>query len=349
MDSKSSMKFGYVNIQSMRNKSLEVRELISENGYDILALSETWLKEFDKAVLQESTPATHNFFHKMREEVRGGGVGLFISKVFSHVKVVKGIDVFSFEYVHVNLKRNSVWLSFIVIYRPPRSSSGEFFMEFDNLLSRLDLTTYKTVICGDFNFWVENAEIINVVQLNEVLESYGLGNFITSPTSSTGHALDLIIGDTQSDNFRNINIEPVCTISPIHRIISLNILLPISKYKKKIFFRVKSDFSAESFIEDINSKILDEFSTNCDHDANILKADCVECYLATFNQIQRDTYDERCPLREKEIIINDRAPWFDGEIARKKKERRGAERKFCSLRSDSAKAEYISVKNQYNY
>ena len=45
----SVIKCGLVNIQSVTNKTQEIRDLIKENGYDILRLTETWLSECDHA------------------------------------------------------------------------------------------------------------------------------------------------------------------------------------------------------------------------------------------------------------------------------------------------------------
>ena len=45
MDSSVSHKIicGLINIQSVENKALDIRELIDTNGLDILMLTETWL------------------------------------------------------------------------------------------------------------------------------------------------------------------------------------------------------------------------------------------------------------------------------------------------------------------
>ena len=64
---------GYVNIQSIGNKTLQIRELLNEKGFDILALSETWLNSADSSRITEMTPPTHSFYHIPREDGRGEG------------------------------------------------------------------------------------------------------------------------------------------------------------------------------------------------------------------------------------------------------------------------------------
>ena len=43
MATKNSLNCALVNIQSVTNKTIEIRELIAEKSLDILALTETWL------------------------------------------------------------------------------------------------------------------------------------------------------------------------------------------------------------------------------------------------------------------------------------------------------------------
>ena len=41
------------------------------------------------------------------------------------------------------------------------------------------------------------------------------------------------------------------------------------------------------------------------------------------NKITREKYNTMCPLAERKIVIKDHAPWFNAEILRAKKEKRG--------------------------
>ena len=74
--SQNNLKCGFVNIQSVGNKTIEIRELIVEKSLDILALAETWLSVNDEAKIHELTPSTHTFLHAPRANRRGGVGGL---------------------------------------------------------------------------------------------------------------------------------------------------------------------------------------------------------------------------------------------------------------------------------
>ena len=69
-----------VNIQSVGNKTYEIRDYVNDNKLDVLMLTETWLHKIDSAKIKEMTPETHTFLHVPKEDRRGGGVGIFISK-----------------------------------------------------------------------------------------------------------------------------------------------------------------------------------------------------------------------------------------------------------------------------
>ena len=47
----ANIKCGLVNIQSVRNKTFNIRDLINDECLDILALTETWLRDYELAVI----------------------------------------------------------------------------------------------------------------------------------------------------------------------------------------------------------------------------------------------------------------------------------------------------------
>ena len=110
MDIRSTFEYlncAFVNIQSVGNKTIQIREMLNEQSLDGLAISETWLSEYDSSRIIEMTPATHTFLHSPREGRRGGGVGIFLSNTFVHVRLLAPIKVSSFEYIQVSFKHQS--------------------------------------------------------------------------------------------------------------------------------------------------------------------------------------------------------------------------------------------------
>ena len=78
------LRCGLINIQSVGNKTIKIRNLINDENLDVCMLTETWLKGDigDSSKIKELTPKTHNFFHTPRSGKSGGGVGVIVTKSF---------------------------------------------------------------------------------------------------------------------------------------------------------------------------------------------------------------------------------------------------------------------------
>ena len=349
MDSRAThLRGGLINIQSVSNKTIQIREMINDRAFDIVALTETWLMESDSAKINEMTPFTHTFHHIPRVGKRGGGVGLFASKALTHLRVQKRIEVESFEYMEVIFKCSGQWILCLVVYRPPGPSVNNFIEKFRNLLDLIDMVSLKVVIMGDFNIRMDDPTHHDTIAFNELLEEYQLMNNVKNSTSRAGHMLDLIIGDVSNNIIESVEVESEFDISPVHKFISFDLCLPNSKVFKNISFRNKTDFSPESFIRDITRRISNELDSLCTHSDLNHKIDCVNCLTDSYNQISKTEYNDRCPYMEKCIVIKDRSPWFNGETMQKKREKRRKERKWLKNKTASAWEEYKNVKNQYN-
>ncbi len=68
------LKLGLLNIRSLTPKAVIVNEMITDNSFDVLCLTETWLKPNDYIGLNESTPPSYCYKHEPRQIGRGGGV-----------------------------------------------------------------------------------------------------------------------------------------------------------------------------------------------------------------------------------------------------------------------------------
>ena len=82
IDTSGLISCALVNIQSVGNKTCEIRDYITDNKLDVLILTETWLYKHENAKIREMTPDTDVFLHVPGEDKRGGGVGIFISNSF---------------------------------------------------------------------------------------------------------------------------------------------------------------------------------------------------------------------------------------------------------------------------
>ena len=163
----------------------------------ICGITETWLKSVDKAKFAEIHDMGFDVISCPRKG-RGGGIAflfdpLVISPIRNDVKRYS-----SFEVLECVLKGDDKMLRLSVVYRSTQSKNydgtkvSKFMQEFDEYLDTLVGKSGSPIICGDFNFHVENN--INSAAKNfiSLCESKGFIQHIQSPTHISGGTLDLI-------------------------------------------------------------------------------------------------------------------------------------------------------------
>ncbi len=83
MNKKHFLKLGLLNIRSLAPKAVIVNEMITKNSFDVLCLTETWLKSNDYIGLNEATPPSYCYKHEPRQTGRGGGVATIYSDILN--------------------------------------------------------------------------------------------------------------------------------------------------------------------------------------------------------------------------------------------------------------------------
>ena len=340
----SRVKCALVNIQSVGNKTIEIRDYIKDNKLDVLVLTETWLEEYERAKIKEMTPDTHVFLHVPRENRRGGGVGIFISNSFSKIKKEKVTEPDNFELMQVSCVHGGTKLNFVVVYRRPNSSAASFVDEFQTYIEDIDTVGSEVLVCGDFNFWVDDTENRDAKSFTEAMDTLGFVNRVNKITSRTGHMLDLVLSKANSDLIQSVEVDDVCVLSPVHMVIKFDLKIMLnSKRKERIVFRSKRNVIRENLLYKIVHEISLQASGSCIHGLECKK--CHYCYVSVFRNVGKRLYDTECPLVEKVIIVKDNAPWYNGEIALAKREKRKMERRWRNRRDEASKRDYHAAKN----
>ena len=346
MDSNLHLKCGLINIQSVGNKTIKIRNLINELEFDLFLLTETWLQGniSDSSRIKEMTPRTHNFYHIPRKGRIGGGVGVFVSKTFSRVTVKNNIVFETFEYMDLELIRNNKVLEIIIIYRPPDTNKKKFIEEFSTLLEMVN-DVMKTTICGDFNLWMDDNNDTEAKEFMEVMDMYNLTNSVLAPTSIGGHTLDLVIHCSDSNLISNVEVEPDFEISKTHNLVTFSVDINKSRVLRKwITYRDKENFDVVNFIDE---GILEMVDTNmqCEHNLN---ETCASCYSIRFKESFGRKYDSKCPVIRKQIVVRENVKWFNSELQKAKKMRRKMEDRWKRTRSLQSRALYNRARNDYN-
>ncbi len=82
-EQKQFLKLGLQNIRSLTPKAVIVNEMITDNSFDVLCLTETWLKANDYIGLNGSTPPSYCYKHEPRQTGHGGSVATIYSDILN--------------------------------------------------------------------------------------------------------------------------------------------------------------------------------------------------------------------------------------------------------------------------
>ena len=206
------VQFCVLNVRSIKNKAMAVRDLVVDQDIDILALTETWLRpgNIDDVEIRTLCPTGYRFLHVPRGHSRGGGVGLLFKdtlQINSHIT-----DTFTtFELMDIHF-RSLQSIRVLLIYRPPDNTSCVLFLEeFSVLLEQIMAeSTGHLLISGDFNLHVDDPCSTYANRFNEILESCNLKQHVTGATHANGHTLDLVISKKDNPLITEIKIfDPV--------------------------------------------------------------------------------------------------------------------------------------------
>ena len=175
----------------------EFQFMINQTNFDVITLSETWLKN-DKHLLEYDRLPAYEFAYRNRDEKRGGGVGISIRDTIEF-KVRNGISKLdeSIEHLWVEIqgrKKNSACL--IGVFYLPSSENNkklEWIEKLDFVLSIVKSTWNGTfMITEDSNIDLLASTEIQKSYI-EVLKTYDLDNHITKATRTGKKLVDHII------------------------------------------------------------------------------------------------------------------------------------------------------------
>ncbi|KAK6181881.1 hypothetical protein SNE40_009659 [Patella caerulea] len=101
-----------LNCRSARNKA---DEYFVENDFDIVILTESWMRENDHYVINKLVPENYDYYLSNRTERTGGGLA-FLYKTSIKVRCIQGPEYTSFEYLQTDVQFDSKVITFISIY-----------------------------------------------------------------------------------------------------------------------------------------------------------------------------------------------------------------------------------------
>ncbi|KAI5085332.1 hypothetical protein C0J45_23157, partial [Silurus meridionalis] len=184
--STSDLKIGLLNIRSLTPKALTINEIITDQEFNIMCLTETWIKSNEYVALNEASPPGYSYIHQPRLNGRGGGVAAIYNNNLNVTQKTKH-KCKTFEVLYTNIKysvsesRSSQLIPLIIIYRPPGPYS-DFLIEFADFITNLATSLDKALIVGDFNIHFDNQEDSLRAAVVSILDSVGINQNVIGPT-----------------------------------------------------------------------------------------------------------------------------------------------------------------------
>ena len=331
---------GLLNVRSLSvpGRFSNVISEIQAQGLDVLCLTETWLRQNDVMPDFGLSHAGLNFVSWPRFcNKRGGGLAIIYKNMFT-LKELMLPSFESFEQVTVatTCEGRSIF-TLSVIYRPPCSSLSKFISEFDDFLERMCMSS-KLLIAGDFNIHMDNTCNYYVKRFSEILNQYGLRQFVHGPTHTAGHTIDLILA-RECDNL--VKSTSTCDngISD-HSLVLCRMYMSqkCSSFSTCQIVRNWKAFNCEHFETDLS------FSKICD--ANDLNsASSLSVLVQSYNDILSALLDKHAPLKTVRNSPHKRVPWFTRELNCAIRQRRQAERAWRRTRCAADRAVFVQQRN----
>jgi hypothetical protein len=306
----------------MCNKTNEIVDYVKDRNIDVLAITETWLKETDEdnvQVVGDITADGFSFKHVARAGKKGGGVGLLFRKTLS-VKCTP-VKMKSFECMDACITSGGTSLRLLVVYRlhPKYKKNGInsnlFFDEFTDLVSKFVTFPGKLLIVGDFNIHWNKPNDPNTLKLNDILKNFELDQFVQKPTHTSGNILDLVLSRRDDSVVKCVRVSDLISD---HAIIDID--LKIDKPglpKKTVTYRKFRAINLDTLREDISQ------SDTVQSPANTLE-DLVNQYDTSL----RILIDKHAPQCTRAFTERPMFPWYNMDITNAKKWRRKCERLY---------------------
>ena len=298
-----NMIISHYNINSVRNKFIEIESVLIDDCIDIFGITETKL---DESFPRDQFKVNNFKLERQDRDSRGGGIMVYVRDTIPH-RIEKGThEGIDFMIVELSMK-NRKW-NVIFIYRPPRVNETIFCDFMSNMFEDFS-TDNLNVVLGDLNF-----DMLKPNKLIDTCELFGLKNLIKSPTCFKGNnpsLVDVILTNKPrcfSDSF-NVDLG----VSDFHNCIGIasKMFAPI-QIKRKVLYRSMRNFNEDSFKQDLNyipfhvSEIFDDIDDKY-WAHNLLLNNVIDCHAP----LKRRTVSKQVPYMNSALrkSINQRNMW----------------------------------------
>ena len=330
--------FAVFNARSVCNKALSLHDIIIDHDLDIVAITETWLRDEASDVITNLVPDGYAMINVPRKDKAGGGVALLYKSNLKLKQCRKIKPYTSFESLECVLTLKTVTYRILVIYRPPSNSVNKltykvFSQEIEECITDMSTKYSDVLICGDLNVHFDNTTSAATQQMDQLLHGCDLSQLVKMPTHKIGHTLDVVI-TRNKDLLSDFKVHDLGALSD-HFLVSFRICdkKPSSITKHKVNRNIRG-IDLKSFRKDLVDAIP---GTNTGD-----KLD-VEQYHNNVENAIKSILDTHAPAKTKSYIVRPNTQWYTSNLRAAKVIKRRRERKWKKSGLD---IDYTAYKSQ---
>jgi exonuclease III len=319
----------------------ELLVTIKEYPFDVIAMSETWLKNNPHLLHYVTIPGYTNVFRN-RDDIRGGGVGIYLKE---SIKFKRRTDIENIEpelehiWIEVEGQNKHSKMLFRVMYRSERMQDIQTWMDkSEHLFSQINvLWDGLSIITGDFNLDLLRTELPQIKRYIEMLESLKLHQHVKHPTCTTSTSATLIdhIISNMPQYITYSNVLPCPTISDHdapYACVNLKFKRFQTRYK---FIRNVKHFDEETFVDDFSTI---PFSL-------VYSTDDLDEKVDLFTSLIKSCLDRHVPLQRMKIT-RPPAPWLQADDIRQLQSERNKLRHLAhESKSESVWEKFRAIRN----
>ena len=290
----------HLNTQSLTSSFAAFQRMLWSYKFDIITLSETWLKD-NPDLLNHVSIDDYILKFNNRDKKRGGGVGMYIRNTTNFKKrddITERDNTIEHMWLEIKGKHNSFLLAVMYQPSPVLADKRVWLSKLDSILAYVStIWTGPIVITGDTNIDVLEEDSNIVQEYTELLERHGLKQHITKPTRKGRRLIDHI-----ASNLDKINHEDVIPCDEISDHDGPYVIFDVKKPRFEPRFkhiRIETNFNPASFVSDVEKLPF----------ATVYGLESSEDKLHCFNKLFLSCLDQHAPL-VKCKITRPPAPWL---------------------------------------
>ena len=249
----------YYNINSLRFKFDDLKELFSTSQPDVLVFAETKLD----SLFTNAQFFLEDYYEPTRKDksAHSGGLIEYIRKGIIRKRLID-YELKDFESIASELTVNKNKFFLLSFYRTERNENKlqniiKFFQELSSILNKASNNYDNIILMGHINIDLHNKKYIGYKQFNEFFDIFNLSNLIKEKTcffKDHESSIDVILTNKPKIFFNSQSFE--LGVSDCHKIIVTCLRMHVARLKTKIVkYRSMKNFNKDRFLNDLKSDL----------------------------------------------------------------------------------------------